>query len=355
MVSRLAQPGRRQRAQGLDGDGSSSTTRPRTSSTSSSVAPTSSPARPTAASGGTSTAGALLERYLEHRAGLARRDPLGSCASWLDCANGAGGAVAPEILGRHRRLGRGPSSTSRTAPTSTSGAARRRPRHSAGAWRAGRRRRRLRPRRRRRPMRGRRRARPASCDGDQLLGIIALDRLAPWGARRQHARGQRPLQRRAGDASSRQPAAASSGRRSATSYILDAMLVAGAGLGGEKSGHVIVAEHASTGDGIADRAGGPARPGRRRAAPLGAGGAGAPVSAAAARRPRPPQGPMGGGPATVGRRAGPPRRSWPGRGRVLVRPSGTEPALRIMVEGEDADRVVALADALAALAVERLN
>ena len=44
-----------------------------------------------------------------------------------------------------------------------------------------------------------------------------------------------------------------------------------------------------------------------------------------------------------------------GRGRVLVRPSGTESALRIMVEGEDAVRIAELADALAALAVERLN
>ncbi len=44
-----------------------------------------------------------------------------------------------------------------------------------------------------------------------------------------------------------------------------------------------------------------------------------------------------------------------GRGRVLVRPSGTEAALRVMVEGRDAARIAELADALAALAVDRLN
>lgn len=43
------------------------------------------------------------------------------------------------------------------------------------------------------------------------------------------------------------------------------------------------------------------------------------------------------------------------RGRVLVRPSGTEPALRVMVEGEDDALVRELADGLAALAGERLH
>jgi phosphoglucosamine mutase len=47
--------------------------------------------------------------------------------------------------------------------------------------------------------------------------------------------------------------------------------------------------------------------------------------------------------------------SLDGRGRVLVRPSGTETALRIMVEGEDAARVREMADSLASLAAERLN
>ena len=43
------------------------------------------------------------------------------------------------------------------------------------------------------------------------------------------------------------------------------------------------------------------------------------------------------------------------RGRVLVRPSGTEPALRVMVEGQDEALVLELADALATLAGERLH
>jgi phosphoglucosamine mutase len=38
-----------------------------------------------------------------------------------------------------------------------------------------------------------------------------------------------------------------------------------------------------------------------------------------------------------------------------VRPSGTEPALRVMVEGRDAALVRRLADELAELAADRLN
>ncbi len=47
--------------------------------------------------------------------------------------------------------------------------------------------------------------------------------------------------------------------------------------------------------------------------------------------------------------------SYGSRGRVLVRPSGTEPLIRVMIEGEDEARVRADAEALAALIADRLG
>jgi phosphoglucosamine mutase len=137
-------------------------------------------------------------------------------------------------------------------------------------------------------------------------------------------------------------------------YILEGMLVEGAALGGEKSGHVIVREHSSSGDGVLtalqllDVIG---RTGRS-------------LEELAADVPLYPQQQRN---VVVRHRdqweSDPPlreamldaERRLEGRGRVVVRPSGTEQALRVMVEGDDEQLVAELADILAALAEQRLN
>ena len=169
-------------------------------------------------------------------------------------------------------------------------------------------------------------------DGDQLLGILALDRLAR-GALPGGGSSSRSSRTAASRPPSRRPAARSSGRPVGDKYILEGMQVSGAGLGGEKSGHVIVLEHTTSGDGIVTALE-VLRVMARRGAALAELAADDPAAApAAAGRDGPSQGPVGGRPGPPG--APSPTRS--GRlgadGRILVRPSGTEPALRVMVEG----------------------
>jgi phosphoglucosamine mutase len=132
------------------------------------------------------------------------------------------------------------------------------------------------------------------------------------------------------------------------------MQVSGAGLGGEKSGHVIVLEHTTSGDGIVTAIEVLRVMCRRQTG----------LAELAAQIPMLPQEQRAvkarhkdqweGDPALQRAIADAQQRLGPG-GRVLVRPSGTEPALRVMVEGADEALVVRLADAIAALAGERLN
>ena len=122
---------------------------------------------------------------------------------------------------------------------------------------------------------------------------------------------------------------------------------AGYTLGGEQSGHVVLLDHATTGDGVLT------------ALQLLAQGRGhRPVAA----RPGRGHGPAAAGPGQRPRastaRGSTARRRWPTRspgreaelgstGRVLLRPSGTEPLVRVMVEAVTAEQAQAVADRLA--------
>ena len=295
-------------------------------------------------------AAALLDRYREHRlrmAGTIRTD----LRIVLDCANGSGGVTAAEILsatgarvevihnapdGLNINLGCGA-----TAPESLAAAVAERGADLGFALDGD----------------------ADRCvavdgsgrvvDGDQLIGLLALDRLErgvlDGGGVVVSVLSNGGLQvaiEAAGGQVIRTPVG--------DKYILEGMQVTGAVLGGEKSGHVIIREHSTSGDGVVTALETLRVLARRER----------PIAELAARIPLLPQ----------QQRAVPARHrdQWEGDpelqaaiaeakarlgegGRVLVRPSGTEPALRVMVEGPDAALVGELADTLAALAGERLN
>jgi phosphoglucosamine mutase len=293
----------------------------------------------------------LLERYLDHRLQLAAGIRAAGLRIVLDCANGSGGVVGPDILratgatvevihnepdGVNINVGSGA-----TAPASLAEAVRERGADVGFALDgdadrliavdAG----------------GR------IVDGDQVLGILALDRLErdvlPENALVVSVLSNGGLQA-AVEAAGGQVIRTPVGDK----YILEGMQVSGAGLGGEKSGHVIVLEHTTSGDGIVTALEVLRVMGR----------AGLPLADLAARIPMLPQQQRAvkarhkdqwEGDPVIQRSIRDAERRLGEGGRVLVRPSGTEPALRVMIEGPDAALVTELADAIATLAGERLN
>jgi phosphoglucosamine mutase len=190
-------------------------------------------------------------------------------------------------------------------------------------------------------------------DGDAVMGICALARLADGTLRNSllvaTVMSNGGLDRAVTDAGGRVIRTPVGDR-----HVLEAMEREDAVLGGEQSGHIIFRDVATTGDGLLTaiqlvRA--------MRAADQ-------PLSALAARIPRLPQVVIN---SDVRRRD-----DWRDdpvfaaavdrataeigdRGRILVRPSGTEPKIRIMVEGDDANEIGRVARELASLAEARLN
>jgi phosphoglucosamine mutase len=309
------------------------------------------PGVPPASIGRALDATGLLARYVAHRSALASRISASGLHVVLDTANGAAFRVAPEILratgarvtvihdspdGDNINLGCGA-----TDPASLAGVVLE---HGADvgfaldgdadrcvAVDAG----------------GR------LVDGDRALGILALERLERGAL--EHGSlvvsvlsngGLQAAVEGAGGRIVRTPVG--------DKHILAAMLVSGSGLGGEKSGHVIVREHSTSGDGIVtalELLRVMTTSGRRldelaEAIPL------LPQQQRAIRVRHRDQ--WENDEILLAAIAEAERRLAP-HGRILVRPSGTEPVLRVMVEGGDADVVVELADAIAALAGERLH
>ncbi|HEX7473733.1 MAG TPA: hypothetical protein VF323_11680 [Candidatus Limnocylindrales bacterium] len=295
-------------------------------------------------------ASGLLERYRDSRLGLARSIST-EVRVVVDCANGSGGVVGPEVLAatgaRVEVIHNDPDGVNinvragATAPASLAAEVLARGADVGFALDGD---------------ADRLIAVDASgevVDGDQVLGILALDRLARGVLTNGGLvvsvlsnGGLQAVVEAAGGQVIRTPVG--------DKYILEGMLVSGASLGGEKSGHVIVLEHTTSGDGVVT-----ALEVLRVMARQGAS-----LRDLAAQIPLLPQQQR----AVAARH----RDHWEGDrvlqraikdaktalgpgGRILVRPSGTEPALRVMVEGTDAPLVVELADHLARLAGERLN
>jgi phosphoglucosamine mutase len=195
--------------------------------------------------------------------------------------------------------------------------------------------------------------RGAIVDGDGVMGICALARLGEGTLRNRilvtTVMSNGGLDRAVGAAGGRVIRTPVGDR-----HVFEAMERADATLGGEQSGHIIFRDVSNTGDGILTAI--------QLVRTLRT--TGATLAAAASQIRLLPQ--------VVINSAVRHRDQWEvdpefavavaeadarlgARGRILVRPSGTEPKIRIMVEGEDADEINQIARELSELARARLN
>ena len=114
-------------------------------------------------------------------------------------------------------------------------------------------------------------------------------------------------------------------------YVLEAMKAGGFTLGGEQSGHVVMSEHATTGDGVLTALHLMSRMAVDRPEPRRPRRGGAADASGADQRSRCRQGQSRHRPGPAGAVAAA-ERSLGENGRVLLRPSGTESLVRVMVE-----------------------
>lgn len=137
-------------------------------------------------------------------------------------------------------------------------------------------------------------------------------------------------------------------------YVLEEMLRHGYAIGGEQSGHIIFLHHATTGDGeltavqllaILHGSG-------RKASELGRVMETYPQVMVNVRVDSPDRASLIAD-ARVQESVAAAQKELAGDGRVLLRPSGTEPLIRVMVEGRDTAQIRRLADAIAQTVIGR--
>ncbi|WP_053386922.1 phosphoglucosamine mutase [Leucobacter japonicus] len=136
-------------------------------------------------------------------------------------------------------------------------------------------------------------------------------------------------------------------------YVLEAINAEGYSLGGEQSGHVIMSDHATTGDGILT--------GLHIAAEIVRSGQTlAELAQCMTVYPQVLVNVRGvdrtgvHGDEVLQQAVSQAEIALAGKGRVLLRPSGTEPVVRVMVEAEHEEQAQRLADDLAQVVLERL-
>jgi phosphoglucosamine mutase len=189
-------------------------------------------------------------------------------------------------------------------------------------------------------------------DGDQIMGVLALA-FRDLGALREDTlvttvmsnlglrlamerEGIRTVQTAVGDR-----------------YVLEEMRRAGYSLGGEQSGHVVMLEHATTGDGVLTAL-------HLLARVAQTGRSLADLASVVQRLPQVLVNVTGVDKARAHDDAGvveavtAAEAELGGTGRVLLRPSGTEPLVRVMVEAADIEHARRVADHLAGVVRERL-
>ncbi len=137
-------------------------------------------------------------------------------------------------------------------------------------------------------------------------------------------------------------------------YVLEEMRSGGYSIGGEQSGHVVLADHATTGDGVLT--------GLMLLARMAE--TGRSLDALASVVERLPQvlvnvggvdKARAGADEHVAAAVASAQTELGGHGRVLLRPSGTESLVRVMVEASDVGQAQAVADRLATVVRERLS